>query len=328
MWLKDNRPQVLAVPGWSEPLALATALEARREAVPIVLMSDSRPLVCGNSGLQSRAAVTESLKKHVMRLFNSAFVAGREHSLYLQSLGMPREKISLGFDVVDNQHFAVGAARARERSAFHRTRLGLPLKYFLLCSRLLPRKNIGTAIEAFSLFRRFGAAAEGWQLVVVGNGPLRDTLVHLAQERMVINDIQFRDAVPYEELPTLYGLAEVFILPSWSETWGLVVNEAMAAGLPVIVSENVGCVPELVRHTNGCTFQPSDVGELARLMLSLAKSDRKRLEMRQCSQNIIADWGLSRFADGILSAAARAIREPLSRMTTLDLCLARSLVWR
>jgi glycosyltransferase involved in cell wall biosynthesis len=328
MWLRDNRPDVLAVPGWSEPLALAAALEARRESVPVVLMSDSRPLLYAKARLRSRAAAIESLKKRILGLFNSAFVAGREHSLYLQSLGMPEPKISLGLDVIDNQHFSLGAAQARNSSELHRKRLGLPPKYFLLCSRLLPRKNVETAIEAFALFQRY-RTAERWQLVIVGDGPLRDMLKDLAQKRMVINDIQFLGAQPYEQLPILYGLAEAFILPSWFETWGLVVNEAMAAGLPVIVSANAGCVHELVRcNSNGYTFYPGAVDWLARLMMTLAGSDQRREEMRQCSQKIISDWDLARFASGILSAAEKALGEPTSRMTRVDVSIAKSLVWR
>jgi glycosyltransferase involved in cell wall biosynthesis len=327
-WLSDIRPDVLAVPGWSEPLALASALEARRKSIPVILMSDSRLLRCISSGLQPRAVFVESFKRRIMGLFNSAFVAGHEHSLYLQSLGMPEQKISLGLDVVDNEHFSSGAAQAREQAAFHRKRLGLPSKYFLLCSRLLPRKNIETAIEAFALFRKH-RTADGWQLVIAGDGPRRDILRHIAQEQLVMSDIQFRGAQSYGQLPILYGLSEAFILPSWSETWGLVVNEAMAAGLPVVVSMNAGCVHELVQNgSNGYTFDPRDVGQLARLMSGLAENSQRRKEMGRCSEKIISEWGFSRFAEGMLSAATNAVRDPISQVPTVGLCIAKCLVWQ
>jgi glycosyltransferase involved in cell wall biosynthesis len=272
--------------------------------------------------------VVEYFKKQIIGLFNSALVAGREQSSYLESLGMPHSKISLGFDVVDNKHFSLGAAHARKNSEFLRRRLGLPARYFLLCNRLVPVKNIETVIVAFASFHK-NKAAEGWQLIIAGHGRMREMLVQFAQERGVLNDIQFRGAETYEQLPVLYGLAEAFILPSWSETWGLVVNEAMAAGLPVIVSTHVGCVHELVQHgSNGYIFNPNDADRLSELMLGLAKNDRLRAEMRRCSERIISDWDLSRFVEGILLAATNATSDPVSPATRTGLSMAAGLIWR
>jgi glycosyltransferase involved in cell wall biosynthesis len=129
----------------------------------------------------------------------------------------------------------------------------------------------------------------------------------------------------YHELPALYGLAGAFVHASTTEQWGLVVNEAMAAGLPVIVSHCCGCTPDLVQNgVNGFTFDPCDVEELAGLMQRVAgMTDRQRDAMGAAGRRIIADWGPERFADGLMQAVAVARRRPPPPASTFD----RALLW-
>src|SRR5439155_11820127 len=107
----------------------------------------------------------------------------------------------------------------------------------------------------------------------------------------------------YDELPAYYGLASAFIHASTVEQWGLVVNEAMAAGLPVLVSERCGCAADLVEAgVNGFTFDPWQPEALARLMLKLAASETERLRMGGASRGIIANGSAERFGEGLEGA--------------------------
>jgi len=133
----------------------------------------------------------------------------------------------------------------------------------------------------------------------------------------------------YDELPAWYGLAGAFVHASTTEQWGLVVNEAMASGLPVLVSERCGCAPDLVKDgVNGFIFDPYDVERLARLMYRLAHGDVDRDAMGRASQEIIADWGLERFADGLAKAVDVAVSRPTPKAPWFDCLLLQALMYR
>ena len=124
-----------------------------------------------------------------------------------------------------------------------------------------------------------------------------------------------------EEVCAYYALAEALVLPStYGETWGNVVNEAMACALPVVVSNQCGCSSTLVREgENGWTFDPADRGRLAEIMRLLAQSsDAQRASMGAASRRVIADWPLERFVDGILAAVRTAGERPRSAPSPLD----------
>jgi glycosyltransferase involved in cell wall biosynthesis len=136
--------------------------------------------------------------------------------------------------------------------------------------------------------------------------------------------------IQYEALPSYYGLAGAFVHASTSEQWGLVVNEAMASGLPVLVSERCGCAPDLVEDgINGSTFDPHDVEELAGLMQRVAAmTDQRRLAMGRAGQRIVADWGPERFADGLMRAVQVAMRRPPPKVSWFDRQLLAGLINR
>ena len=118
----------------------------------------------------------------------------------------------------------------------------------------------------------------------------------------------------YEELPSYYAAAGAFIHASTTEQWGLVVNEAMASGLPVLVSNRCGCASDLVQDgVNGWTFDPTDEEQLAELMLKISSDEALRSEMGRKSQEIIANWGPERFASGIADAVQKALVAPRPR---------------
>lgn len=288
------RPDVLAVAGWGDRGMRTAANWGARRRVPMVLMSDSQHRD------EVRVWWKEWLKRRLVARFAAGFVAGNPHADYLALLGMPRERIWLGYDVVDNDHFARGADAARVDSEKLRAKLHLPPRYFLTCARFVAKKNLAMLLDAYSIYRTT-AGGGAWHLVLVGDGELRPALEQQAARLGITESVHLPGFKQYDELPAYYGLASAFVLPSVQDQWGLVVNEALAAGLPVLASEACGCVPDLLGAGTG--FDPRDAAAIARRMGSVT---RQRVDI-VAQQGRLADWGVKRFAEGLWDATVRAV---------------------
>jgi glycosyltransferase involved in cell wall biosynthesis len=151
---------------------------------------------------------------------------------------------------------------------------------------------------------------------MVGAGELEQDLRELVAQ-LGLRNVSFPGFVNQSELPRIYAACDVFVLPSENEPWGLVVNEAMCAGLPVIVSKEVGCVPDLVREgENGSTFAAGDVDTLATALSPILQDSRLRRSMSDASLRRISRWGFDRCLEGI-RAAILSVTEPAAGWTQL-----------
>lgn len=319
--LTRTAPDAVAIPGWWDPGALAALSWCRRHDVPTVLMSDSARRD------HPRTWWKEQVKGRVVRLCQSGLAAGQRHESYLRDLGMSSDRIYHGYDVVDNAHFANRAEAARQRKEALRTELDLPDAYFLTCCRFVEKKNLPFLLRAYAQYR--DRADAPWPLVIVGDGPQRETLTTTAQRLGITEFIQLPGFKQYDELPAFYGLAEVLIQPSIREQWGLVVNEAMAAGLPVLVSDACGCAPDLVAEgENGYTFDPTNPDELADLLARIADPSCDRAAMGAASQTRIQDWTPAVFAERLIDAVDAAQSAPTPSFRWYDRLLLRGLMWK
>jgi glycosyltransferase involved in cell wall biosynthesis len=159
---------------------------------------------------------------------------------------------------------------------------------------------------------------------MVGDGELREQLVACRNRLGLGKHVLLPGPKSYRELPAYYGLAGAFIHASTVEQWGLVVNEAMAAGLPVLVSNRCGCAADLiVPGVNGFLFDPYDVGELAGLMREVSKRSFSRQAFAEAGQQIVARWSPERFAEGLALAVETACHAILPMPDAVD----RLLVW-
>jgi glycosyltransferase involved in cell wall biosynthesis len=248
-------------------------------------------------------------------------VAGTPHIDYVNKLGIPHERIFMGYDVVDNEHFTAGAEAARSNASADRARYALPEEYFIACARFIEEKNLIGLISGFARYRQL-AGARAWKLVLVGDGPERADVIRAISRFGVEDAVVLAGFRQYHELPVFYGLAGALVHASTRDTWALVVNEAMASGLPVLVSEQCGCARDLVQAgANGFTFNPAEVERLAELMCELAHGESDRRSMSQKSLDIISRWSIERFADSLWKAtdAAQSVRQ--DEMSTLDKAL-------
>ncbi len=306
--LSEIAPDAVAINGWAVPEARAAMrwCDHGRRASAIVMSetkADDAPRVWWK----------ELVKRRLLAGCGAALVGGAKHADYLVSLGMPRACIQLGYDTVDNHHFATGAAAARADAIGLRARLGLPSRYFLACSRFIVRKNIEGLLEAYAMYRH-RAPSEPWGLVIAGSGeakPAYDTLVR----ELSIDGVVWPGFVQYDALPVYYGLASAFVHPAHAEAWGLVVNEALASGLPVLVSRRVGAGHELVEEgRSGYSFDPSSPDELADKMTLVSGLDAEQLAQLQCGAlKAVAPWAPERFGEGLMAAVKLACGRAVQR---------------
>jgi glycosyltransferase involved in cell wall biosynthesis len=238
---------------------------------------------------------------------------------------MPRERVFFGYDAVDNCHFSDGADRARADAISLRHRHGLPERYILVSARFVPKKNLEKLLTAFT--RALELAPTPHHLVVLGDGPGRAALQAAIASAGLGSRVVLAGFKDYESLPAFYGLADAFVHVSLAEQWGLVINEAASAGLPLVVSNVCGAAAELIEPgNNGILVDPNDVEDIARaLQRIMTVSDAERESMGQASRRIVADWGLERFADGLRKASEAALDAPRCRLSTLDQLLMRNL---
>jgi Glycosyltransferase len=279
-------------------------------------------LVMSESARQDEPRISwkEAIKRRMVGLYSAALVGGQDHVEYLVDLGMPRERIFTGYDVVDNEYFRRRTAEIRNSKFEIRNKFGLPENYFLASARFIEKKNLPRLISAYAEYRQKSQAGGSatWDLVLLGDGPLRETL----NSQLSILNLNAHVHLPgfksYDELPVYYALANALVHASTSEQWGLVVNEAIASGLPVIVSERCGCVPELV-NGNGFTFDPGNEHELAARLLEIASlSGEQRKHLADTSYMIAANFAPERFGEGLEQAATVAMKLKQTKFGVID----------
>lgn len=184
--------------------------------------------------------IVDKIKSIFLRATCHGFLVSgsRAFDHFQNRLNIPPSKIKIGYSVVDNEHFRnSGPVKFNKR---------------LLCvARFSPEKNLQLLIKAFA---ESELSRNNWELLIVGGGPLKSELEKIISNKPNVRLIEWKS---YQELPSIYHSSDIFILPSVFEPWGLVVNEAMAAGLPVMVSDAAGCLPDLlVNGENGWQFSP------------------------------------------------------------------------
>jgi 1,2-diacylglycerol 3-alpha-glucosyltransferase len=312
--LEQANPDVVAINGWNNFGSLPAANCCVRRGMPMVVMSESARQD------EPRTWWKEMIKRRVVGLYSTALVGGQRHGEYLVELGMPRERIFTGYDVVDNAYFAQRAVEIRNSKFEIRKKYGLPENYFLASARFVEKKNLPGLIRAYEEYRQrsevgrqsseVGKGSAPWDLVILGDGPLREALNSQLSTLNLHTKVHLPGFKPYDELPVYYALAKAFVHASTTEQWGLVVNEAVTSGLPVIVSERCGCVPELVRG-NGFTFDPIDERELPSRLLQIASlSDDERRSLGDASYRIAENFAPKHFGEGLEQAAKLALTHP------------------
>lgn len=296
--LEESTPDVIFFPGWGHAYCLAALSWGTRHKVPCVVISDSQEHDYPRHWWQ------EQLKQRIISLFSAGFVAGKRSYGYLNKLGMPPDQIVTGCDIVDNEHFSRGAQAARESDSSLRKQLELPDRFFLAVNRLIPEKNVDSILTAYAAYRAKGVPCD-CKLVIIGDGPLRFELFERARSLKIEFSVYFVSPQTYDVMPRYYALASALILASTTDQWGLVVNEAMACGIPVVVSDRCGCSEDLVHDgKNGFTFSPDDINRLTEIMIDLASGRCDAADMGRQGREIIDNWSLKCYTESLNAAVA------------------------
>ncbi len=203
---------------------------------------------------------------------------------------------------MDNTRFIAKATLSDEQRFATRKRYGISSDRpaILYVSKFMRRKHPDHLVEAA---RRLAAEGLSFDLVLAGNGEMQ---AELAQMVVDMPNVVMPGFINQQEMPALLGACDIFVLPSEDEPWGLIVNEAMCAGLPVVVSAEVGCVADLVENGgNGQTFEARDLGGLTDALRPIVADPTLRKAMSARSRELIQRWSYRECLEGLREAVAR-----------------------
>jgi 1,2-diacylglycerol 3-alpha-glucosyltransferase len=297
--LRRARPQAVLCSGYNYPAFWQAAWWAKSHKLPVLLWSESNA-----HDLRRRHRPVEFMKVRFSRLCKAFVAAGKSSRDYLICLGAPGERIFTAPDAVDVKLYAMLADKARQHASEVRARYGLPPRYFLCVGRLVPEKGVFDLLAAYAKLEESERSQIG--LAFAGDGVSRSPLAECAAA-IHPGRVCFCGFVHREQLAELYALADALAFPTHSDTWGLVVNEAMACGLPIIASEVAGCVPDLVENEeNGFVVPPANVAELVRAMRVLLSNSAAARKMGARSALRIQAYTPEACAEGFAKATAFA----------------------
>jgi glycosyltransferase involved in cell wall biosynthesis len=302
--LRRLRPDVVWLHGASY-LTLWLALVAARLTRRPVLLREEQTLLHPRPPFKRplRALIWRALCQQVYALY-----IGSHNRAFFRHYGVPERRLFFVPYTVDNEALQRTAAALRPCQAALRRAFGVdpaagPLVLFV--GKLIPKKQPHLLLEAFARVRRRYPCA----LLFVGEGPLMAGLRRQATAAG-IPDVHFAGFLGREQVTRAYAAADLFVLPSgWHETWGVVVNEAMNFDLPVVVSDAVGCAPDLVHEgDNGYVVPRADADRLAEAIAVLVRDEERRRRFGQRSRAIIAAWHPALAAEGVVRACYAAVR--------------------
>ena len=291
--LSGINPDFIAIAGYAHLGMLSTLVWSIWHRKPAILLSDSK------EDDAPRNWWSENFKHWLLKGYKAALVAGKPQKRYLIKLGMKPESIFTGYDVVGNDDFHPN--KINSLPAPHQK------PYFLAINRFIPKKNLSTLISSYGHYRQT-AGVNSWDLVLCGNGELRPQIEQQIAELNLQDSIHLPGFLQQDELLPYFAHANCFIHASIQEQWGLVVNEAMAAGLPVLVSNRCGCFEDLViEGVNGFGFEPENSKQLTELMLKMSSGEIELEKMSKASLEHIQKFSPDYFAEGLMQAIQYAL---------------------
>lgn len=301
--LSTSAYDLLHLAGWGHPILLASMLAAAARGIPIVAETDT-PAPRNEAGW--RRLCKAILYPRLFALPSKFLPAGNRQATYLKRYNVDDRHIILSKMTVDTEKIAAFASKFtdQDRSEFRR-RHGISdaaKTVFLNLGRLESYKGTVDVLEAYVRLR---ARRSDVALMIGGSGSLEPFVRDAAAS---VRSIHYLGHLNGKQVWQAYGAADALVLPSRRESWGLVINEAMAAGLPVIVSDSVGCVDDLVRDgVTGLIAESGASSSLYAAMLALADDPARRMRMGQEGRKLISGWTLAEEARIIASAWTAAL---------------------
>lgn len=296
------------VHGWGHVGLCQAVREAVSLDLPVLMRGESTPAT--NRHVSIRNGFRDRFYRWLFRQITGFLCIGTRNREFYRQCGVPEHRLFSVPYAVDNEFFQARCSEAAPQRETFRRLLGLQpgRPVILFVAKFIPAKAPEELLAAFA--RLYGRRSEDAKpyLLYVGDGPLRGKLEEMAKT--------FGDAVRFlgfrnqSELPPLYDLCDVFVLPSRYEPWGLVVNEVMNAGRPVIVSDRVGAAPDLVENgDNGFIYPSGEVPTLASRLLQIIESPHLRARMGERSLERISTWDFEADRRGLLEALVKVCQK-------------------
>jgi glycosyltransferase involved in cell wall biosynthesis len=322
------QPDAIALAGWSNMVTLAALRWANARRIPAICMSET------NDWDFERKWLSEAIKKGVVAHYGAGLATNDSQVNYLVSLGLKPASVFRGYNAIDNAYF-------RDAAVHWRAQAGLPPeiagkvpdaargRYFLASNRFIAKKNLARLIDAYAAFRKArDDDPADWPLVLLGDGELRSEIEAQIKRLQLSAFVHLPGFLQVDALPRYYATAGGFVHASTTEQWGLVVNEAMASGLPVAVSDRCGSTQFLIEDgVTGFTFSPYDSDAITSALARLANMDDPAPLIAAASAKV-DEVSPAKFGEGMAQAAETAQARPgqpgfLARRA-LDLAIARA----
>ncbi|MFB6286518.1 MAG: glycosyltransferase family 4 protein [Candidatus Bipolaricaulia bacterium] len=274
-------PDALLLFGWAYQSHLRALLHFS-STVPVFFRGDST-LLSESGGV--RTLLRRLFLRWVYWHVDVALYVGKNNRAYFEAHGLGDKNLAWVPHAVENRRF-MAASNADQKAFQWRQELGIPddAAVVLFAGKFEKVKDPSTLLNAF-----LRCESEDAHLALVGSGPMEEELRSRAEECPRVHFLGFQNQ---SRMPIVYRLGDVFVLPSRKETWGLAVNEAMACGRPVVVSDQVGCAPDLVEQGAGFVVPAGDEGALRRRLETLIDDEDLRCRMGRSAQARIKDWSI------------------------------------
>ena len=279
---------IVMVGGYFHLTMLFAILWSWLHNVPYIINSESQ-LLNRRSGWKS--LIKKILLSPIVKKASAYLPAGKFAGEYLIHYGADPQKIFYFPNTPDVEFFIRESDKYRKEKNKVKKELGIDKEYVILfVGRLIKVKALFTLLRGFKeAKKRF----DNVSLLIVGDGVLRKSLEGFI-EKKEIEDVHFAGFVSPEELPCYYAISDIFVLPSHYEPWGVVVNEAMASALPIILSDKVGSRGDLLKEgENGYCFESGNYNELADTMIRMLSNTEKLKVMGRRSREIIKGYDYS-----------------------------------
>lgn len=289
------RPDVINLTGYYDPAQLVLLIWAKSKGIRVVMQNESTAVD------QQRGGWKEQLKRSVFRLCDGFFCFGSQAADYLIQLGVPPAKILLRKNAVDNPALVAAYERTLPERDSQQQVAGLRPKNFIFVGRLIEIKNLPMLITAFDEASKRSINGKEWGLILLGDGAEHNRLTNHIQHLGIADQVRLLPGRPWFRVPEVLALSDVLVLPSQSEPWGLVVNEAMACGLPVIVSNRCGCAVDIVHDgQNGFVFNPDQPTQLTSRLIQFMDGTVNTRLMGQLAKEFIAPYAPKAVAQEML----------------------------
>ncbi len=291
--LWKQQPDVIICGGWHHFTHWLALMYAQMTKTPLLIWSESTL-----KDERVLSSIKNKLKKWIVNQADGYIIPGKAQENYLVELGAREDRIWTAPNAVDSVFFANEAQYYRQQKAILKEKLDIAGCVILYVGRLIDEKGIPELLEAFTKL----SPQKQVTLVIVGDGS-RSQNYHSYTQQNQLDNVVFAGFQPQTALPQYYGIADIFVFPTRSDTWGLVLNEAMAAGLPIVCSDAAGAAPDLVVNgENGYLIPVGDVEKLSEKLQILVEDESLREKMGLHSQEIIANYTPQKMALGLKEA--------------------------